>query len=251
MKGVEQSDMETVVNVREEIKRHVYELVVIPDKLPDSVELPGVHLDARYGGETYSEPATLTDEKKKGIKDAIEESVGRRPTGKLVRIDTDVQQTQIVPPPWREDEESQDEGYVYFQAKYESPINLVDSLDGEYTGDDFTGGKHDEEYAGIGFTGDTDDDMYEDIQQNVEQARETARGVQAAGDGVDFEATCNECGETLSEDVSLDESFCPECQQEVCQVDGCEERPDDFHDHMIAEHGWYDPSLDPTAEEEV
>jgi len=239
MKGVESSDMETVVNVQEEIRRHTYELVITPDKLPDSVELPGVHLDTRYGGEVYSDPATLTDEKKKGIKDAIEESVGRRPTGKLVRIDTDVQQTEIVPPPWREDEESQDEQYVYFHAEYESPLNLVDSLDGEYTGDDFTRSKHAE--------------MYEDIQQNVEQARQTAKGVQAAGsdEGVDFEATCNECGETLSEDVSLDESLCPECQQAACQVDGCEERPDDFHDHMIAEHGWYDPSLDPTAEEEV
>lgn len=34
-----------------------------------------------------------------------------------------------------------------------------------------------------------------------------------------------------------------------CSVDGCFERveEDEFYDHMIGEHGWYDPSLDPTG----
>jgi predicted Zn-ribbon and HTH transcriptional regulator len=285
MNGIEVSGMETTVDVQHETRTLDFDLLVNPNELPDEFDFPAVEVTRDINGRLQTQTKAIPSETEEyALKDVIEESTGRRPEGHISHWDTTVEGDPMYNAGSRlPDEENSEQTLLYVQCSFTSPMEMRGGSEEEEDMDtlDQALGESYEEKPVVNDTAVrrvakalnmepeeviqlsdlrpeaienihdmiNEETMYDELQTHIQEAQQTAKGVQAAGDGeVEFEATCNECGGPMDGEQSIEESLCTSCQELVCGVDGCEARPDDFHDHMIDEHGWYTEELDPTAD---
>ena len=246
---------ETTVDIQKNTRTLKYSIVISSDEVPENETLP---IWSTRGSRDRLPKPTVTQTQTDRVRFLIEEETGRRPEGTLdewrqVEVDSIVQSDFFSP--HLNDEVDQNSKPVCVVAKFVSTLDVntpkIDSISDSRIKRDTALDLNDLTLDSVDIEMEAQESMRNHIQEQVEEAGKTAKGVKRSPDGtsIQFEATCNECGDPLGSDVDLGDKFCPDCLPESCRVDGCNEFPDDFHDHMIAEHGWYDPCLDPTTDE--
>ena len=228
VKGVQICHVERTVHPKENSIKTVFEIVVLPHATEDDDLLRTLIYDDL-------EMRIRKDSKVKALKDFIEKEMGERPDGVIADYTVTETADEVF---WMGSRTPDEINRKYLiDCTFEEAIDLAGLKPTEGDGSFLT------EVHGESFKGS------DDITNAAHDAMATAQGVSAGESGIEFEAVCTECGGDFDSDQGLDETLCSDCQGEACQVDGCNAMPDDFHEHMIGEHGWYDPTMDPTTDE--